>query len=41
MTRYLSHDVIEKDLLNSSFSSGVNGLEHWKDQLRNNDDLVA
>lgn len=39
MSRYLSHEVLGKDLLNSSFTSGINGLEHWKDQLRNTDEL--
>ncbi|CAK9009367.1 Uncharacterized protein SCF082_LOCUS10261 [Durusdinium trenchii] len=40
MSRYMSHDILGKDLFNASFSSGTGCLEHWKDQLRNNDELV-
>lgn len=43
MVKYLSHDIIGKDLLNEAYTSGVGNLEHWKDELRNGSDqkLVA
>ena len=41
MSRYLSHEIVGKDLLNAAYSSGINGLEEWKDQLRNSEELVA
>ncbi|CAK9093865.1 FO synthase subunit 1, partial [Durusdinium trenchii] len=40
MSRYLSHEIVGKDLLNAAYSSGINGLEEWKDQLRNSEELV-
>lgn len=41
MQRYLSHEIISKDLLTPAFSSGVNALEHWRDQLRNDDEVAT
>lgn len=35
MLKYMSHDVIGKDLLNEGYTSGVGILEPWKDELRN------
>lgn len=40
MLRYLSHDILGRDLLNAGFSSGLNGLEHWKEDLRNTTEVV-
>lgn len=43
MLKYLSVDVIGKDVLNRGWSSGSGTLEVWKEKLRNNSDdtLVA
>ena len=38
--KFCNHDVLGRDLLNTSWSSGINGLEHWKDILRNEPDGV-
>ena len=38
MTKFITHDCLAKDLLNTSFTSGISGLEHWKDALRNEQD---
>ena len=38
MLRYLSVDVIGKDVLNRNWSSGTGTLEAWKEKLRNNND---
>lgn len=40
MNRYLSHEVIGRDLLNASFTCGFAALEHWREELRNTDDVV-
>ena len=40
MSRYISHDVLAKDVFNTAWTSGINGLEHWKEQLRNTEELV-
>ena len=37
MTKFLSHDILARDILNKNFTSGINGLESWKDVLRNED----
>lgn len=41
MWRYIAHEVIGKDLLNETFTSGINGFEHWRDQLRNTEELAT
>ena len=38
MSKFLTHECLAKDILNTAFSSGVSGLEHWRDQLRNEED---
>ena len=35
MLKYMSHDIIRRDLLNEGYTSGVGILEPWKDELRN------
>ena len=40
MNKFCNHDVLGRDLLNTSWSSGINQLEHWKDILRNEADGV-
>lgn len=40
MNKFCNHDVLGRDTLNTSWSSGINGLEHWKDVLRNEPDGV-
>ena len=35
MLKYISHDVIGKDLLNEGYTSGLGVLEACKDELRN------
>ena len=37
MVRFLEHSVLAKDIMNQSFSSGINGYESWKDYLRNDE----
>ncbi|CAK9057903.1 Uncharacterized protein SCF082_LOCUS30979 [Durusdinium trenchii] len=41
MNRYLSHEVIGRDLLNASFTCGFAALEHWREELRNTDDVAC
>jgi hypothetical protein len=38
MAKFITHECLAKDVLNTAFSSGVSGLEHWKDHLRNEGD---
>lgn len=38
MIRFISHDCISKGCFNTAFSSGVNTVEHWAEELRNRDD---
>ena len=38
MSRYLSNEVIGRDLLNLNYSSASGVTEAWKDQLRNTSD---
>ena len=40
MAKFLSHDIVAKDILNASWSSGQGNLEHWKDQLRNTNEVA-
>ena len=35
MSKFLSHEVLAKEVLNKNFTSGINGLESWRDVLRN------
>lgn len=43
MTKLLTHEVLAKEVFNKGFSSGVNSLEQWKEELRNRegDQLVT
>ena len=38
MAKFVTHECLARDILNTAFSSGVSGLEHWKDHLRNEED---
>ena len=43
MAKFLTHECLAKDLLNTAWSSGIAGFEAWKDFLRNdeNAELVS
>ena len=40
MSKFLSHDAIAKGTFNTGWSSGINTLESWKDELTNAEDLA-
>lgn len=40
MLKYISHDILAKNILNRNFTSGISGLEAWRDEFRNKDDDV-
>jgi hypothetical protein len=37
LAKLLTHDVIARDCFNQNFSSGVNAMQQWKEELRNRD----
>ena len=43
LSKLITHELLAKDLLNKSFSSGCGQVESWKEELRNkpNNKIVA
>ena len=40
MAKLLNHEVIARDVFNRNYTSGINSLEQWREELRNRDDNV-
>ena len=40
MLKYISHDILGRNLLNRNFTSGVAAHEAWKNEFRNKDDDI-
>lgn len=40
MLKYISHDILGRNLLNRNFTSGMAGQEAWKTEFRNKDDDI-